>query len=146
MTDKTKKNRGGAREGAGRKSLYGGAMTASFTVRVNDDQGAALGEWCTKNGVSPATLVREVGLLRAGVASLGLGLRKIRSTAEKEIALVGAAVFPVKCTEAQASAIRKYCEQHRVAPGTWLREAALEYIGKKSLGLRGQSAALDRAL
>lgn len=140
------KGRGGAREGAGRKQLYGEPLTAAFTARVNDEQGRALGAWCRKRRVAPATLLREVGLLRAGAARLGLGLDKVEGTAEKEVVLEGASVFPVKVTARQEAAIKAFCARKKVAPGTWLREAALEYIGRPELGLRGQAAALDRSL
>lgn len=143
---KAKSGRGGARDGAGRKLLYGEPLSEAFTARVNDEQGAALGAWCLKRRISPATLLREVGLLRAGAGSLGLGLDVIKGTAEKEVLLAGASVFPVKCTMRQASAIRAFCARKKVAPGTWLREAALEYVGKPELGLRGQAATMGRAL
>lgn len=141
-----KSTRGGAREGAGRKTLYAEPLTETFTARVNDEQGAAVGAWCVRHQVAPATLFREVGLLRAGAGSLGLGLDAVKGSAEKDIVLVGAAVFPVKCTVRQAAAIRRHCERKRVPPNTWLREAALEYIGKPQLGLRGAAATMGRAL
>jgi hypothetical protein len=138
--------RGGAREGSGRKSLYGEPVRPSFTARVNDAQGAAIGAWCLRNRISPATLLREVGLLRAGVASLGVGIEKAKGSAEKAVVLEGAGTFPVKCTAAQEKAIKDYCLRKKMAPATWLREAALEYIGRSELGLRGQAAALASSL
>lgn len=148
MAKKTtkKSTRGGAREGAGKKLLYGEPLIPSFTCRVNDEQGKAIGAWCRAKKLAPATLVREVGLLRAGAASLGLGIAKAKGAADKAVTLDGAACFPIKCTAGQAKAIRDYCAKKKVAPGSWLREAALEYIGQAKLGIRGQVAALDRAL
>lgn len=144
----TKTNRGGARQGAGRKQLYSEPLVdaATFSMRVNEEQGAAIGAWCVKHKVAPATLIREVGLLRSGAVSLGLGLEKLKGTAEKPIGLDGPSVFPVKCTARQGKAIRTYCLKKKVAPQSWLREAVLEYIGKPELGLRGQASAMDRAL
>lgn len=146
MTKSKGTGRGGAREGAGRKQLYGEPLSEAFTARVNEEQGQAIGAWCRRQKVAPATLLREVGLLRAGAASLGIGLEKAKGSAEKEVVLDGAACFPVKCTARQAKAIQSYCVRKKVAPATWLREAALEYIGKPELGLRGQAAALDASL
>ena len=138
--------RGGARAGSGRKQLYGEPLTEAFTARVNDEQGAAIGSWCRAAKVSPATLLREVALSLAGAVALGLGLDKLAGTASKDVELVGAAVFPVKCTVRQAAAIRAFCAAKKVAPGTWLREAALEHIGRAELGMRGAAAMMDRAL
>jgi hypothetical protein len=129
---------------AGRKSLYGEPLKAYFTVRVNEEQGAALGEWCTKHQVSPAALLREVGLLRAGVASLGIGVKALKGKAEKEITLSGAACFPVKCTVRQAEAIETYAERKKIPPSTFLKEVGLEYIGAARLGALGAVKEAER--
>lgn len=137
---------GGARAGAGRKTLYGEPLTETFTARVTDDQGKAIGIWCRKRKIPPATLFREVGLLCAGAERLGIGLEAAKGTAEKEIVLEGASCFPVKCTVKQGAAIRSYCTKRKVAPSGWLREAVLKYIGKPELGLQGKADTLERSL
>lgn len=142
---KKKSSRGGAREGAGRKSLYGDALTDAFTARVDDEQGAAIGAWCAKKRIDPATLFREVALLRAGVGSLGLGVEAVRKT-DRGVILEGARVFPVKFTERQARAVRVHCEKKRVLVSPWLREVVLEYIGRSDLGIRGEARTLEKAL
>lgn len=137
---------GGARAGAGRKQMYGAPLSEVFTARVNDAQGKVIGAWCLKRKIAPATLFREVALLRVGAGSLGLGIEATHGTAEKSIALKGASCFPVKCTVEQSKAIRSYCSKHNFAPSSYMREAVLEYIGSPSLGLRGKAVALGRSL
>lgn len=142
-----KNTRGGARAGSGRKQMYGEPMQHAFTARVNEAQGAALGAWCRKKRIAPATFLREVGLLRAGAQRLGLGLDVLRGSVTAEsVMLSGAAIFPVKVTDRQAAAINNFCARKKIAPGTWLREAGLEHIGREDLGLRGQAAQLGRSL
>jgi hypothetical protein len=146
MAAKKAASTGGAREGAGRKALYGEPLSAYFTVRVNDEQGAAIGAWCVRRKMSPATLVREVGLLRAGAESLGIGVKAAAGTAEKTITLAGAACFPVKCTERQKKAIAAYCARKRIQPGTFLKEAVLEYVGASKLGGLAEATRVSEAV
>lgn len=145
MTETTSRA-GGARAGAGRKQMYGEPLSEVFTARVNAVQGKAIGAWCLKHKLPPATLFREVGLLRAGAESLGIGIEAAKGTAEKAIALKSVSCFPVKCTKAQAAAIRAFCTKRNLPPSSWLREAVLEFIGKPELGLRGKADALGRSL
>lgn len=134
----------------GRRRIFAEKLTEKIAVRLDDAQGAAIGAWCRRHKVSPATLFREVALLRAGSASLGQGIDAIKGKAEKAVTLEGAAVLPVKCTVRQANAIRAYCAKHKLSTATWVREATLVYIGKAAVGgFRAQAnevAAFERTI
>lgn len=135
---------GGSRVGAGRKNLYGEPMSEYISVRVDEDQGRAIGAWCLTRRISPVTLMREVGLEVCGARHLGVGLDKIAGDPRRP--LMGAASVAVKVTPNQKEAISAYCEERQVKPGTLLREATLRHIGATELGAAHRAERLASAI
>lgn len=138
----TKKNR----NLGGRPSLYGTPMVGTVAVRFNEEQGQALAEWCRRKQISPATVVRESGLLRAGAKRLGLGLASKEAKTVRAITLDGATIIPIKLTQEHIDALTTYCERKGgLKISHFLREATLDVIGKAKLGVLSELKALQSA-
>jgi hypothetical protein len=143
-TKKKASTKGGRREGAGRPQLYkGGTLDHSVTIRVNDEQGIAIGDYCRKHKISPPSLVREASLEAIG-GGLGLGVDAMKGTGKRAITLAGASNFSVKSTTKQGAAIAKHCKKVPVA--TWMREVTLKRIGRADLGALAALSELEAAL
>lgn len=99
-------------------------------VKVREDHIKILSDFCRRNRVSMATFIREAALelVKGG---LGIGVEATFDTLpdDSEPKAHRPAVIPVKFTEKQRAAILAHCLRHGIAPGTFLREAALRRTG-----------------
>ncbi len=120
--------------------LYSSPMKSIIGVRFDDDQLAAISKACKKYQCSPTALIREVIVAKVA-PSLGVGVKGIKGAKEGTIG-EGAVTLPVRFTEAQAKAVREFCSRNDIAPGTFLREIVLRFVGAKQLG----SARLEELL
>lgn len=66
MPEKQGSNRGGARAGAGRKRLYGRALTVTVAAAVPGPLVAKLDRWADSRGLTRSQAVAE--LIRRGVS------------------------------------------------------------------------------
>ena len=114
-------------------------MTHQAAVRLNEEQHAAIGPWCVKHSIPIIALLREAGLAKAGI-------KKFDPIKEASVTLGSTMVHPVKLTEAHHGALTKYCATKLggMPTGTFLREAALEHIGRSDLGVAGRFGTIKR--
>jgi hypothetical protein len=145
-----KQTKGGAREGAGRRSLYGEALEKKVPMSINQVQGNALVEYCGRKRISVSMLVREAALKHSGAPeALRLGFQKAygslgahdyvgldMSDAEKAFRFL-----PVKYTTPQWEWLSKHCGAKGVKLATFEKEATFKEMKQPKLGLAG---ALDQ--
>jgi hypothetical protein len=125
--------------GPGRPQRYTASMTCKAAVRLNEEQRDAIGAWCVKNAVPVVTLLRESGMFKAGL------IEKFEPS--KEATPLGVTmVYPVKLTQAQNDGMMKFCvaKLGGMSIGPFMREAALEHIGRSDLGVAGKFASMQR--
>lgn len=137
---------GGAREGAGRKPLYGSKLDKKVPVRFDEPgQRKAILAFCREKHVDMAMFAREAALKRAGLERLGLELEKVYGTADpKDIILQDDTLPIIKLTMGQHTALTKYVESKGLKLSPFIREAMFAEMGKPELGVAGQAAAAVR--
>ncbi len=126
------KSRGGAREGSGRRALYGDPLTAIVAVQLDEQQSKAVIGWARKHGVNVALLMREASLIRAGAARLGIGLGGANAPGWAEPRESGK--WPLKFTVKQHDAVTKAATRVGLTVRQFVLEATLAHIGKPELG------------
>lgn len=133
---------GGAREGAGRKPLYGEKLDKKVPVRLDEpEQRKAILAFCREKRVDMAMFAREAALKRAGLLKLGLGLEKVYGQTEpKEIELQDDTLPIIKLTTKQHTALGKYVASKGMKLSPFIREAMFAEMGKPELGVAGQAA------
>lgn len=142
---KPKTKKGGAREGSGRRALYGEPLTAIVAVQLDAPQSKAIIAWARKHGVSVAMLMRESTLARAGAAALGVGLdAEANAPGWAEPRDVGK--WPLKFTASQHDAVSRVAERVGLTMRQYVLEATLAHIGRDDLGERAAIEERERAL
>lgn len=141
--DKPKK-KGGAREGSGRRALYGEPLTAIVAVQLDEAQSKAVIAWARKHGVNVTLLMREASLIRAGASKLGIGLNGVDSPGWAEPRETGK--WPLKFTVRQHEAVSRAAARVGLTLRQFVLEATLAHIGKPELGERAEISARMKAL
>lgn len=138
------KKKGGAREGSGRRALYGEPLTAIVAVQLDEVQSKAVIGWARKHRVNVTLLMREASLLRAGAGRLGIGLHDTNAPCWAEPREVGK--WPLKFTARQHEAIGKVATRVGLTLRQFVLEATLAHIGRADLGERAEIAGREKAL
>lgn len=139
-----KKQKGGAREGSGRRALYGEPLTTIVAVQLDESQSKAIIGWARKHGVNVTLLMREATLLRAGAGRLGIGLHDASAPGWAEPREVGK--WPLKFTARQHEAIAKVAKRVGLTLRQYVLEATLAHIGRPELGEHAEIAERVNAL
>jgi hypothetical protein len=151
MAKKQDPQRGGAREGAGRRSLYGERLERIICVELDEPQSLAITKWARRHDVNVAYLMREASLIAAKVPGLGIGFdskERILSVSAGWAEPRESSKWPLKFTERQHAAVTKVADRLKISHRKFVLEATLAHIGASHLGERGhiddRSKTLDK--
>lgn len=143
------KGNGGAREGSGRKPVYGEKLTKTIAFRLNGEQSTAAYDYCVRRGFEAMPLAREAVLEMARLGKLGLGVSNVaRPEGVDKVGIKRGekTLLPVKFTPAQEKGVIEYARKQKLHKGTLMKEALMVAIGRPDLGLQGEAKkATERA-
>lgn len=137
--------RGGARDGAGRRSLYKDPLTRIIAVQLDEEQSNAIIAYARRNRYNITFLLREVALIAANASKLGVGLDS-SSSAPGWAEPREMTKLPLKFTEPQHEAVTRAATKLDMTARAFVLEAALAYIGRSKLGEQGEIEKRSRAL
>jgi hypothetical protein len=139
--------RGGAREGAGRRSLYSEPLERIVAVQLDEDQGAAICRYAKKHNLNVTFLMREATLEKCGHAHLGLGFADVGEHVSVGWAEPSeTAKWPLKFTARQHAALVKVASKLDISLRKLVLECTLSKIGAEKLGEAGNIENMRKVL